>query len=1041
MKRQYGSSEDDGQDREILAPAAVFNGDFSIDWLQVITGAKASVILSALNRGIRNNQLKSERDGIYRFSDREIRDRFWKMSSPERRTILHRQAADIISEELPFGEESDRELVKHLLYIDNDEAGCRQLLDAGNRARKEFRIEEAKRIYRKIFLDLSARGGKLADRLFTDAAMEYSKISTPASDSRQVIQTIREAVKRAQKRGLTENLALLRMHLAKQEWLLSNYKEAFYQFQLGWQLAETIDNPGFKRAADIFSVFFRFWQGRFKDVVADYEKFAPEISELPKTEFSLLAYLTIGACIGNSGQIHQGIGMMDVIRRHCKDNGNLNIASHAVAVLALFLVDLKRYEEAISYYHEAMENALKGHNLFIRVLVHLGLAHAFFRIGEQNKALTELKNYLSLSRRCQILAVPFPLLLEICFEMDVDQDLSIDGLTLDSEIRGSLRSENVYMKGKAVFYQALQKKRKGRPASEILITLQKAGKYLEASGHRIGLDNCLLETARILIQTGQQEQAVDLAAPAVRRLFALERSLVPDDFRFLVQHQDAEKELLKEILSLGQELAVIRDPRDLVNRIITTVNRILGAERGAIFLVEKNGGGITLKAAKNLTNSDITEPEFIESMQLIKETVSTGREHIKQTGPAGNGSSKGEGVHSIVCIPMILRNRIMGVLYADIRINRTIAQSPDVETLQYFAAQAAVMLDNAQTYQGLQQRYQKEREEKRYLEEQFLEEFHFEEIIGRSSAIKSVFTDIDSVATTDSAVLIFGETGVGKELVARAIHKTSRRRNGPFIKVNSSALSEFLAASELFGHEKGSFTGAVEQKIGRFELANGGTLFLDEIGDISQAVQLQLLRVLQTKEFERVGGRRTIHSDFRLMAATNKDLQQEIKKGRFRMDLYYRLNVFPINVPPLKERKEDIPLLAEHFLNIYTKKLGRQIDAIPDRVIETMIDYDWPGNVRELENFIERGSILSRNHRFTAPPINWESPMSSKESQVISHQANERKHILKALETTRGKISGKNGAAELLDLHPNTLRYRMKKLQIHIDRRPKGRKS
>ncbi len=1035
FKQQTTSFDPPTQTSEILALAAVFNSEFSIDWLQELVGAKASTILSALNEGVRSGWLSSKKDGVFIFEDSSVREKIWKTVPKKDQARFHQQAAEIISREMPSVEKTDQQLGEHLLHVENDLDGCRYLIEVGNRSRKEYRFEDAQKFYRKAFQDLSGMEGKEADILYSETAIQYSKISTPASDSSQVIKTIQAAIKRAKRSGLKSNLALLKMHMAKQEWLLSNHQKAFRQFNLGWSLAESIDDPVFKRSVNVFNMFFKYWQGRFKDVVIHYEEFAPAVSEMPKTEFSLLANLTIGACLGNYGQIFQGIGMMDVIRRRSREAGNLNIASHATSVLALFLVDLKRFEEAIPFYQEALEGAVAGHNSFTQVLVILGLAHAYLHIGEKKKAQEALDDYQKLSLKHQIFAAPFPLLMEICWKMEESNGFSSNGLSLDTEIQRALDSQNVYMKGMAYYYQALLHKGHGYSQDKIVDKFQQAINYLELSGHRIGLENARLELARTLIQMGEQEQAIELATPAVRHLYSLDRELVPDDFRSLIQYHDSEKGLLKEILSLGQELANIREPRDLVNRIVSTVNRIIGAERGAIFLIDDSTGQLRLRAAKNLGNEDIFADDFSESMKLIEETVKSGTEQIRHFEPSPGKMSRECSLSSIVCIPMSLRNRIIGVLYNDNRIYRNTFRSPDLETLKYFAAQAAIALDNAHAYQTLQEQYQKEKEEKQYLKEQFVEELHFEDIVGRSPAIKSVFSHIDSVASTDSAVLILGETGVGKELVARAIHNNSTRKHGPFIRVNCSALTENLVSSELFGHEKGAFTGAIDQRIGRFELADKGTLFLDEIGDISQATQLRLLRVLQTKEFERVGGRQTILSNFRLMAATNKDLHQEIKSGRFRMDLYYRLNIFPIHVPPLRERKEDIPLLAHHFLNIYTKKLNKEITSIPTEVIQKMKTYDWPGNVRELENYVERGTILSKGDCFLPPTIEFDSPVTLPVSLNISHQDNERNHILNILNQTNGRIAGSGGAAEILKLHPNTLRYRMKKLNIQINRR------
>ncbi|MBT8340504.1 MAG: sigma 54-interacting transcriptional regulator [Desulfatitalea sp.] len=289
----------------------------------------------------------------------------------------------------------------------------------------------------------------------------------------------------------------------------------------------------------------------------------------------------------------------------------------------------------------------------------------------------------------------------------------------------------------------------------------------------------------------------------------------------------------------------------------------------------------------------------------------------------------------------------------------------------------------------------------------------------------------DKVARMDASVLILGETGVGKELVARAIHGHSPRKNSPFIQVNCSALPETLITSELFGHEKGAFTGAEKRRIGRFELADQGTLFLDEIGDISLEVQVRMLRVLQSKEFERVGGKEVLKSNFRLITATNRDLKAAIHAGKFREDLFYRLNVFPIHVPPLRHRREDIPLLAGYFLEIYSKKAGKEI-KMSESDMKKFIGYDWPGNVRELENVIERGAILSSGKRFKMPELHPGKPKVAEEYDPdgLTLREYECQHILQALEKTGGKIYGKAGAAELLDIHPNTLISRVKKLGI-----------
>jgi PAS domain S-box-containing protein len=326
-----------------------------------------------------------------------------------------------------------------------------------------------------------------------------------------------------------------------------------------------------------------------------------------------------------------------------------------------------------------------------------------------------------------------------------------------------------------------------------------------------------------------------------------------------------------------------------------------------------------------------------------------------------------------------------------------------------------------------------------YLREEIKSEYNFEEIIGGSATLHGVLAQVAQVASTDSTVLILGETGTGKELVARAVHHASRRKDKPLIKVNCAALPTGLVESELFGHERGAFTGATEKRIGRFELADGGTIFLDEVGDLPPETQVKLLRVLQEREFERVGSAKTIRVDVRVIAATNRDLAQAAAEGRFRQDLYYRLNVFPVHVPPLRERTEDVPLLVHYFVERYAAKIGRTITQVPQEAMQRLMAYPWPGNVRELENVIERGVILSPGRELTiAPELLPVAPASKSPAPATletslgerSLEDVDRQHIVAVLKQTGWRIDGPQGAARLLNMHPSTLRSRMQKLGI-----------
>jgi formate hydrogenlyase transcriptional activator len=366
------------------------------------------------------------------------------------------------------------------------------------------------------------------------------------------------------------------------------------------------------------------------------------------------------------------------------------------------------------------------------------------------------------------------------------------------------------------------------------------------------------------------------------------------------------------------------------------------------------------------------------------------------------------------------------------------ALSPeDIDLLVQVAQQIALAADNAMAYREIEKLKNKLTEEKLYLEDEIRTEGNFEEIIGESPALRQILSQIERVAPTDSTILIRGETGTGKELIARAIHNLSSRRSRTLVKVNCAAIPMGLLESELFGHEKGAFTGAIAQRIGRFELAHQGTLFLDEVGDIPLELQPKLLRVLQEQQFERLGSTRTQQVDVRLVAATNCDLEKMVADKQYRSDLYYRLNVFPVTIPPLRERPEDIPLLVRFFAQRFARRMKKPIESIPAKTSEALTRYHWPGNVRELENVIERAVILSRDTElevpFTELKIAPEPAVTVKREPVPNSSALqdvEREHILQVLEETKWLVAGPSGAAAKLGMKRTTLQAKMRKLGI-----------
>lgn len=519
-----------------------------------------------------------------------------------------------------------------------------------------------------------------------------------------------------------------------------------------------------------------------------------------------------------------------------------------------------------------------------------------------------------------------------------------------------------------------------------------------------------------------------------------------------------QRDRLQVLLEINNVLVTCRELADVFRGIVTTLERVIHHDYSSLALLDPVTGLLKIHALDFPGRPGLIKEEMVVSLESSPagRCFSNGQPLLLRGTEIDRFSSetirilRREGVETVCCVPLITHGRTFGTLNLASRRADAFSAS-DVELLQQVAAQIAIAVENALAFREIDKLKDKLAVEKLYLEEEIRNELNFEEIVGDSPSLKRALAQVELVAPAATTVLILGETGTGKELIARAIHNLSPSRERTFVKVNCAAIPSGLLESELFGHERGAFTGALTQKIGRFEFADRGTLFLDEVGDIPLELQPKLLRVLQEHEFERLGSNRTQRVDVRVVAATNQDLSRLVAERTFRSDLFYRLNVFPIQIPALRERREDIPLLVRYFVQKFSRRLNKTVEYVPAEAMDALSNYSWPGNVRELENLIERAVLLSPGKELRIPVSELKSaalsggePASSASFISLSSSASspstiatleeaERQHILRALRQTEWRVAGPRGAAAILGMKRTTLQARMRKLGI---RRP-----
>lgn len=1017
----------------LLSLASMFEGQFTLDWLEELTGMKASFILSVLEEETQNGLLNRIKPAVYSFKKNKRQKWIERFTNAEK-DQFHRNIAAILIRELSEDEKIILEIAQHLLHIPNNLLECQWLMKAGEIYAGKLINENSSICFRHVIDSLSTQHGEKADLLYIKAAICLSNGYGGRNQLETNLSVLREARERARRLNRHSAVLLLEMHIAKHERLNSEFNKSFKRFNNAYNQINRINDPELTTSIASLNISFLFWQGYYQEVIDIYEKTVPEVSKLPIGYYPVLVATMVGHAYTMVGQVTQGLGMLDALHSYCLEHKNTFLSSHASSTIAIVMLAINNVEDALRYLQLSLQEAENSNNTWVKALVTLMLCIIYHKKKDHAEALKYLHRYLKCRSKVKANLLLMPYLLEIGWLIREGDFRDVTEISIEKVIARMLKLKNCFMRGIAYRYQAMLDKLNDLPNKQVTRALALSFMWLKKSGCKIECAKTNFETARHFLSIGRHTKAKTVTEMAAKILASYDMDLIPDDLRSLTGHRNHEGDVLTEIVSMADPVAAKLDSKKLLQQIITTANRLTGAERGAILLIEKDkdASQLHLRASKNFTIEQFYDAKFDSGRKIIHEVINSGKGCISEKSlSAITESDSKETIRSSICVPLIFKNQINGVLYHDNRLLGNVFKESDLKLLTFFASLASLGLDCEGAHDEIERLTQELNNDRFFRPCDYNRSHHIEGLIGESPVFKNIMAQIDQVAKTDTAILLTGETGVGKNFIARIIHNNSLRAEADFITVQCSALTESLITSELFGHEKGAFTGAINRQIGRFEMADGGTLFLDEIGDLPLEVQARLLRVLQSKEFERVGGgKQILTSNFRLITATNRNLHHEVQAKRFREDLFYRINVFPVHIPPLRERREDIPLLVHHFLNIYNERHGRCHDKIPQEVMEKLIHHDWPGNIRELENVIHRGVITSREPYFQLPPLIVDQPTANQSNEFLSLMENERKHIQEALRRTGGKIHGPSGAAEILKVNASTLTSRIKKLGI-----------
>ena len=877
-------------------------------------------------------------------------------------------------------------------------------------------------------------GGDGADRVFVDAVLELSSVSFAVGRGMQVLSSyLRTAVRLAEASGNVRSHALACLHLGRLLAYFDQVPEGLSMLAQGGREVERLgDDDILKAAAEFLGLYYNLL-GRLDESLPHFERAEHHfIQEEERPLVYPMILWAMGLTLFLTGQVPRALGLFQRYLRSAEDMGLPAVASIARATLGFSLAVIRKKPEALFHLKASLKEATESRNAYSLFIAQTGLAVISFHDGDLDGAHRMLSTAATSGEKARsaLLYVNMHILDLLAAFHHHGLPPAAPWLEYEKELERGLSDPNAIHRGISLRRRAEDHMEAGRSASLVMEDLAASRDHLERSGAYFALKDTLIAIARLKIREGAQDEARELIQEVGRQIrsMGLEPDYLPASLKGLLKGQagrDPAQTIIARYFGFLHQLDAAEDEDELFHQAIQRLSRIMGAERGALFWSsDQQGGGFELRAGYNFSKRELHSGAFKLSLKWIRRAFREKR-HFMFRPEAGEASLGEDRIVGLLCIPIQAGSEVRGVLYYDnsfLNVNFDLLAPPWIP----------ILIDHTNWYVSRVLERIKLREQASRLAADKsiqLERIGADPILAQAPTMLEVLSQAEKAARSEATLLVTGETGTGKELLVSRVHKQSPRAAGPFIVVDSTTIPENLVESELFGHEKGAFTGADVRKRGRIELAHLGTLFIDEIGELPLPVQAKLLRALETKTFYRVGGTQAVKSDFRLVAATNRRLADEVAAGRFRQDLYFRLNVIPIVLPPLRERGEDVIHLARHFLSHYCRKYNASGLDLTARDQAEIAAYSWPGNVRELKNVLERAVILSGGGRLVLDiPSGRSAPGEPSFSETPTMDELQRRYIRYVLDKTGGRIYGPGGAAEVLGMNRSTLYTRMYKL-------------